>query len=252
LIRNGVIGKVHTVEVGLPSGGTDPTSVGQPTQPVSPPEHLDYDLWVGPSPNLPYIPARSHFHWRWHLDYGGGQMMDWIGHHNDIAHWGLGLDKSGPVEVEGTGEFVASPVWNHAHKYKVQCTYAGGLTIFLGSGHYFGGGTKWIGENGWVHVDRGRLDAHPKSLLETEFGPNDIRLFKSPGHQRNFLDCVKSRRETLTPAETAHRSATPGHLGHIAMITGRKIKWDPKAEKIIGDPGAAGLLGTPQRGQWTL
>ena len=252
LVRNGCIGKVHTVEVGLPSGSTDPASVGRPTTPSTPPEHLDYDFWVGPSPALPYIPARSVFHWRWHLDFGGGQLMDWIGHHNDIAHWGLGLDYSGPVEVEGTGDFLDSPVWNHATKYKVTCKYKGGLTTYLGSGHHYRGGTRWIGEDGWVHVNRGHLSAKPMSLLETEFGPNDIHLFRSPGHHRDFLDCVKSRKPTLTPAEVAHRSATPGHLGHVAMTLGRKLEWDPKTEKIIGDPEASRMLGTAMRSPWRL
>jgi predicted dehydrogenase len=253
LVRNGRIGKVHTVNVGLPSGSNNPGAEGRRVNPESPPEHLNYDFWVGPSPDLPYIQARSHFHWRWHLDYGGGQLMDWIGHHNDIAHWGLGLDYSGPIEVEATGDFLDSPVWNHALEYKATCKYKDGLTIYLGSGKYFRGGTQWIGENDrWIHVDRGSIDANPKSILEEKIGSNEIHLFRSPGHWRNFLDCVKSRQVSLTPAEVAHRSATPGHLAHIAMTLGRTIKWDPAKQEIIGDIEAARLLGPPMRSPWRL
>jgi hypothetical protein len=114
------------------------------------------------------------------------------------------------------------------------------------------GGTKWIGEDGWVWVDRGEIDADPKKLLKEKIGPDETKLFRSPGHWRNFLDCVKSRKTTLTPCEVAHRSATPGHLGQIAMLLGRKIRFNPETEEIVGDATATRMLGRPMRSPWHL
>lgn len=256
LVRNGRIGKVHVVEVSLPSGHTDFAGTAHETAITGPPSELDYETWVGPAPYVPYIKARVHKNWRWHLNYGGGQLMDWVGHHVDIAHWGLDFDRTGPVEVAAYGEYPDSGVWNSATKYRVTTKYANGITMIIAGGHpdvcNGRGGTKWIGEYGWVWVDRSGIDAHPKSLLKEKFGPEEVHLYQSPGHYRNFLDCVKTRQETITPCETAHRSATPGHLGQIAMSLGRKIYFDPEKEEIINDPVAARMLGIPMRTPWNL
>jgi predicted dehydrogenase len=258
LVRNGRIGKVHTVEIGLPSGHTDfARTKGQETL-EPPPAELDYDFWLGPAPYEPYCVARVHRNWRWNLDYGGGQLMDWIGHHLDIAHWGLGLDYTGPIEIEGRGEFPKTWVWNSPTDFKLTAKYAGGLTMVISSkirfpiGARWGEvtGTKWLGEYGWVCVTRGGIDAQPREILKERFGSNDIHLFQSPGHQRNFLDCVKSRQSTITPCEVAHRSVTPGHLGQIAMLLGRKIRFDPGTEQILEDDTATRLLGRSMRAPW--
>jgi len=253
LVRNGRIGKVHTVQVGLPAGHTDFAGTKGQEQFGPPPENLDYDFWLGPAPYAPYCPARVHKNWRWHLDYGGGQLMDWVGHHVDIAHWGLGFDYAGPHEIEGVGEYPKDGLWNTATKYRLTAKYPDGITMIIAGGHNdIRSGTKWIGQNGWVWVDRGRIDAQPKKLLEEKIGPNETALFKSPGHWRNFLDCVKSRATTLTPCEVAHRSATPGHLGQIAMILGRKIHFNPDTEEILGDETATRMLSMPMRSPWQL
>ncbi len=248
LVRNGRIGKVVRIEVGLPTGS--------PTGPVvfkdAPPE-LDYDFWIGPSRWQPYCDQRTHWNWRWQLDYGGGQLMDWIGHHADIANWGMGWDSTGPTEVEGKGEYPTEGIWNAATTYHFVAKYKGGVEMHVANGGNAGirSGTKWIGENGnWVWVDRGGLEAGPTSILQEKIGPNEIQLFRSPGHQREFLDCVKSRHATICPAETAHRAASIGHLGQMAMILGRKIKWDPDTEKIADDPEATRMLSTPMRSPW--
>ncbi len=260
LVRNGRIGKVKQVIVALPDGHRDfEGTKGQETF-GPPPEELDYDRWLGPAPYAPYCPARVHKNWRWNLDYGGGQLMDWVGHHIDIAHWGLGLDYTGPVEIEGRGDFPPGEVWNSPTEFEMNAKYADGLTMLISSRVKFpihpgwpgATGTKWIGENGWVCVSRAGMDARPAELLRETFGPNDIRLYDSPGHWRNFLDCVKSRQTTITPCEIAHRSATPGHLGQIAMLLGRKIRFNPDTEEIINDATAASLLGTPMRSPWHL
>ena len=131
--------------------------------------------------------------------------------------------------------------------------YANGVHMTIAGGHKdIRSGTKWIGEDGWVWVDRGGIDAYPKSLLNYHFGSNDRRLYRSPGHCRNFLDCVRSRALTITPAEVAHRSATPGHLGQIAMLLGRKLYFDPEREVILNDPTANAMLGNSLRSPWKL
>ena len=252
LVLNGRIGKVSHVEVGLPSGYS--YSGSKELEMIKdPPPELDYDFWLGPAPYHPYQQSRVHWNWRWNLEYGGGQMMDWVGHHVDIAHWGLGLDYDGPVEVEATGEFLKEGLWNSAYKYRVNTVYKNGIKMTIAGGHDdIKHGTKWIGEHGWDWVDRGFLDANPKSLLRERFDPGEIHLLHSKGHQRNFLDCVKTRETTLTPSEVAHRSASPGHLGQISMLIGRKIRFNPETEEIIGDPTATRMLGNAFRSPWHL
>jgi predicted dehydrogenase len=260
LVRSGRIGKVSHVGVGLPRGHIDFEGTKGQDKFGPPPAELDYDTWLGPAPYAPYCPMRIHKNWRWNLDYGGGQLMDWVGHHVDVAHWALGLDYAGPVEVEGHGDYPPTGLWNSATEFEVTTKYAGGLTMLissrisypLGTEWHEVCGTKWFGENGWVCVTRGGIDAEPKSLLREKFGPNEQLLFESPGHWRNFLDCVKSRKLTIAPAEIAHRSATVGHLGQIAMLLGRKIRFNPQTEDIIDDPTATRLLGTGMRSPWHL
>lgn len=251
LVINGRIGKVQRVEVGLPSGHSDFGGTQGQEGITAPPSQLDYDFWLGPAPYEPYCPARVHKNWRWHLDYGGGQLMDWVGHHVDIAHWGLGFDYTGPYEIEGSGEYPPDKLWNSPGKYRLTAKYPKDITMIIAGGYSdIRGGTKWIGTDGWVWVDRGGTDAQPKEVLQEKIGPNEIHLYESPGHWRDFLDCIKSRKTTITPCEVAHRSATPGHLGQIAMLLGRKIRFNPETEEIIGDPTAASLLGKAMRSPW--
>jgi len=251
LVRNGRIGKVQRVEVGLPAGFTDFAQTKGQEAPGAPPAELDYDRWLGPAPWAPYCPARVHMNWRWVLDYGGGQLMDWVGHHVDIAHWGLDFDAAGPHEIEGHGEYPREGLWNTARRYWVEAKYPREITMIIAGGHEeIRGGTKWIGSDGWVWVNRNGIDAEPKQLLHERFGPSEVHLYESAGHVRNFLDCVKSRARTLAPVEAAHRSQTPGHLGQIAMQLGRKIRFDPARQEIIGDATATALLSRSQRSPW--
>ena len=253
LVRNGRIGKVRRIEVGLPSGHFDfAKTFGQETITAPPPE-LDYDFWVGPSPYVPYCKARVHMNWRWSTDFGGGQLMDWIGHHGDIAHWGMGWDTDGPVEVEGRGEFPAAGIYNSALRYYVTATYADGTPMIIAGGHpEIRGGTKWIGDYGWVWVDRGGFEASPASLVQEVIGPNEIKLTESRDHHQNFLDCVKTRGLTIANCEIAHRSASVGYLGTIAIELGRRIRWDPVTETIRDDPQADRMLGRAYRKPWIL
>jgi predicted dehydrogenase len=282
IVRNGLIGKVTRVEVGLPANhhdfaGTAPALLQKlatlPDKPTSlakvvpgtpawdlavtpPPPELDYDRWLGPSQVEPYIKARVHMNWRWNYNVGGGQLLDWIGHHCDIAHWGLDCDQTpGPSEIEAVGEFPPKDaIWNTCTKYRVTCKYPNDVTMIIAGGH--GGirsGTKWIGTDGWVWVDRGGFEASEVDWFrEIPADKYKVKLYRSDNHQRNFIDCVKSRKPTITPVETAHHSALPGHLGLIALLVGRKIKWDGKKEVIVGDAGASALMGRPYRAPWKL
>ncbi len=249
LVRNGVIGAVKHVEVGLPPGYSEP--MGDPTV-TSPPEHLDYELWCGPSPALPYMRARHHRWWRGHCAYGGGVLMDWIGHHNDIAHWALDVDASGPVRVEAVDwTWPETDVYNTPHHYEIRCEYAGGVTSSISTRNK--SGTKWIGEDGWIHVDRGRLSASDERWKSRDFDPGPFRVYESPGHVRNFLDCMKSREPCAAPAEIAHRSITPGYLGYVSNELGRPLQWDAKGEEVPGDDEANQLLRQLNyREPWTL
>jgi predicted dehydrogenase len=257
IVRNGLIGKITRVEVGLPAGHADFARTKDKMSVTQPPPALDYDFWIGPSKLMPYIEGRVHMNWRWNYNTGGGQLLDWVGHHCDIAHWGLGFDDSGPFEVECRGDFPPEDaVWNTCTKYRIELKYPNDVTMIMAGGHSdIKSGTKWIGTDGWVWVDRGGFDASnqewrdfidlPANLVKTP-------VYKSNDHYGNFLDCVKSRKPTITPVETAHHSAIPGHLGLISMITGRKIKWDAKKEVIIDDPEATKLMTRPYREPWKM
>lgn len=278
VVRNGLIGKLTRVEVGLPSGHNDFAKTGDKRSITPPPAELDYEMWIGPAAMQDYIECRIHKNWRWDYNIGGGQLLDWVGHHCDIAHWGMDMDSSGPMEVNPIQVDMParSEIWNTATKYRAEAKYAGDIVMTIAGGHNdIAMGTKWIGTDGWVHVNRGSYDASKPELKKMikkrkdEKDPNSeivesatapklgddvikTRLYETPGHHRNFLDCVKSRKPTVTPVETAHRSATPGHLALISFLVNRPIKWDPVKEEIIGDAEASKLLTREYRGDWKL
>jgi predicted dehydrogenase len=267
LVQNGYLGKVTRVEVGLPPGHIDFGGTGNAAPDGTPPPNLDYEMWIGPATMMPYNPCRIHKNWRWNYNTGGGNLMDWIGHHCDIAHWGLANpefgcvpdDVVGPLEVSATAEFPdRSAVWNTATKYRIECKYPKNIDFVIAGGHGdIGGGAKWIGPNGWVSVDRGVFQAsNPEWIREIQkldkSGDLKVKLYNSPGHHKEFLESVKSRKRTLTPVEIAHRSQTPGHLGYIAAMTGRKLKWDPVKQVIVGDPEATKLMYKKVRAPWRI
>jgi len=247
LVRNGRIGKVTRVEVGLPTGGG---SDNKPVQPV--PEGVDWDFWLGPAPWVPYR-GIMHWNWRWMMDYSGGQLTDWAGHHIDIAHWGLDLERTGPVEIEGKGVYPKDGIYDVPMEYKFTCKYANGVVMTVANNKQIPQGTKWYGESGkWIYVKRGKLEANPASVLKEVIGPDEIKLYRSRDHKQNFLDCVKSRKETIAPAEVAHRSISVGLLGEIAMLTQRKLRWDPDKEIFGNDEQANRMLWRPMRSPWHL
>ena len=258
IVRNGLIGKLKRVEVGLPSGHSDFAKTKEKTAEMPPPQELNYDFWIGPSKMMPYVEARVHKNWRWNYNTGGGQLLDWIGHHCDIAHWGMGCDNDGPSEMEAQGEFPPSDaIWNTCTRYRLTAKYPGDVEMVIAGGHDdIKGGTKWIGTDGWVWVNRGNaFDSSNKDWTDMRRLPAELRkikLYESTNHYQNFLDCIKSRQPTITPVNTAHHSAIPGHLGLISMLVGRKIRWDAKKEVILGDAEASQLLSRPYRKPWKL
>lgn len=252
LVRNGRIGRLKTVRCGLPGGRPDLGTTGDRKKPEPTPEGFDYDLWLGPAPFKPYAPARCHVNFRWILDYSGGQVTDWGGHHPDCAQWGMGTDHTGPIEIRNArGVFPPDELWDTAAEYYFEAVYANGVTMIVSSSER--AGVTWEGDEGWVWADRGRHDASSEAILNSVIGPEETHLYRSDDHFRNFIDCVISREETICPAETAHRSITICQLGNIAMQLGRdSLRWDPDTETILGDDEAAKRLSREYRAPWTL
>jgi predicted dehydrogenase len=250
LAVNGRAGKLKYIEVGLPDGNK---GIGTPPVMDVPPE-LNWEMWLGPAMKVPYRGV-SHWDWRWILDYSGGQLTDWSGHHIDIANWGAGLEHTGPVEISGKGVYPVEGIYNAPVEYDFLCKYANGIEMRVANSSRLplGMGTTWHGDRGWIHVDRGnKLTASDPKILEEVIGDNETRLYKSENHYQNFIDCVRSKKPTIAPVEVAFRAISVGLLGEIAMTTGETIKWDPDKQEIIGNPRARRLLSRPYRQPWTL
>jgi predicted dehydrogenase len=250
VVLNGHIGKLVRVEVGLPQGPSEAQGDATVTEP---PEELDYDFWCGPSEKLPYMRARHHRWWRFHRAYGGGNIMDWIGHHNDIAHWAMSVERSGPVEVDARSGWTWPEFdgYNAPVDYEIRCRYADGVTSSISNKHK--GGVKWIGENGWIWSNRTKRESSDPALIARDFDPGPIKVYDSRDHVGNFIDGVRTRHECVAPAEIGHRSITPGHLGYVSQELGRKLQWDPENERVIEDDEADRLLKSVEyRAPWSL
>jgi len=246
LVRNGRIGQLHTIRVGLPGGHSNP-GYTQPEDPMPVPEGFDYDTWLGPAPWAPYTFKRCHWTFRWIYDYSGGQVTDWGAHFIDMAHWGMGTERTGPVEVEGRAVYPRGGVlWNTATEFHFEATYANGLKMIVSSG---GGGVRFEGTEGSVDLEGG---SQPASLQSSVIGPAEIHLYESPSQYANFIECMRTRKEACAPVEIAHRSISVAHLGNIAMRLGRKVRWDPDTERFLGDPAADRLLSRTYREPWQL
>jgi predicted dehydrogenase len=251
LVRNGYIGQVQTVLVGLPYGNSIQPGDSRPT---TPPAGFDYDLWLGPAPWTPFSEARCHWNFRWISDYAGGQLTDWAGHHIDIAQWGMNTERSAPVDIEGVGEWpnAEEGLFDTMNGYRFICNYAQGFTMIVADSKKHKMGVRFEGSEGWVYVSRGEIDSEPKSLLRTRIKPDEIHLYASSDHHQNFLDCVVNRRLTIAPAEVAHHSIMVAHLGLAAIKLGRKLQWDNTAERFVNDPQADRLLVRAMRSPWQL
>lgn len=237
LVRNGRIGKLHTIRVRVPANNR--VCPKWQVEPV--PKGFDYNMWLGPAPWAPYTQQRCHYTFRFILDYSGGQITNWGAHYLDIAQWGNGTDNTGPIEINGCGsEFPRDGLFDTATKVNVEYTYANGVKLICTTrtDDISDGDIRFEGSEGWIVVNRSRMDAHPKSLLKSNIGANEIHLYRSNNHKQNFLDCVRLRKTPAAPVEVGHRSATLCYLGNIAMLLGQKLNWDPEKERFINKPAA--------------
>lgn len=249
LVRSGRIGKLATVLVGIP----DVNFSGPSVPDSAPPPELDYNMWLGPAPERPFNEKRVHYLFRFFWDYSGGQMTNFGAHHLDIAQWGMGADETGPVECEGTAKFHPEGWYESPMSSRVTFRYADGVTVLLGQGQSdVPQGVTFVGSQGRIFVDRRKITSTPEEIVRQPLAAGDVHLYASKDHHQNFLECVKSRKPPICDVEIGHRSATVCHLGNITLRLGRKIHWDPKSEKIVGDADAAGWVQRPYRSPWTL
>ncbi|NUM52254.1 MAG: Gfo/Idh/MocA family oxidoreductase [Candidatus Hydrogenedentes bacterium] len=251
LVRNGYLGTLNTVRVGSPFGLQGGSSAEVPV-----PAGLNYDFWLGPAPFKPYTDGRCHgdggVGWYHIRDYSGGWVTAWGSHDVDIAHWGMGADDTGPIEVSGTAEFATNGVYDTAWKWHFDLAYANGVKIVYASENENPHGVKFEGSEGWIFVKRGFIDAEPKSLLDKKLDAEKIQLLRADNHMLNFLDAIRTGGPVTAPVDAAHRSTAACHLCNIAARTGRKIAWDPAKQQVAGDDEANAMLARPMRAPWTL
>ena len=264
LVRNGRIGQLKTVYVGLPG---DPSGDDAPEMPV--PKALNYEMWLGSTPLVPYTENRVHPQngygrpgWLRCEQFGAGMITGWGAHHLDSAHWGMGMEYSGPVEVWGSAEFPTKGLWDVHGPFRTEALYGNGVKMIV-SGE-FPNGVKFEGTEGWIFVSRGNetvTDSDPVSRLKDNqalaasdpriitsvIGPNEIHLPESTDHHGNWLEAVKSRQQPIAPVEVAHRACSACLIHHMAMKAKRKLYWDPQKERFKNDDEANGWLSRPQR-----
>jgi predicted dehydrogenase len=259
LVRNGRLGKLQEVNVVLPKG----LRAG-PFATHEPPTELDWDMWQGQTPTTAYCPERTHTTFRFWYDYSGGTVTDWGAHHNDIARWGIGQD--GPLSVEGKPLVDAIPGGYSAFaEYQIDYSWADGIKSTCSSTPAdtpFGdivkkvdaphNGVTFKGTDGWIFVTRGKLTASKPELLADPLPSGAIRLYESNNHMGNFFECIRTRKDPAATAECGHRSISVCHLGVLSMRLGRKLDWDPKAEKFVNDAEADKWLSREMRKPWSL
>ena len=264
LVRNGRIGQVQRIITQVAEqNAVDP---GPGWQPMPVPEGFDYEMWLGPAPQVPYHKDRCLYRFRFNLDYSGGQTTNFGAHSNDIAQWGLGADDTGPVEFEDAGSEWPAPggLFNTATKVSFRARYANGVELVCATTKS-GFGTRFEGSEGWVEYGYKGVTTSPESLATSPIKPDEIRLPVSnperkedasrnyiPDHVRNFIDSVKSRQDPVNPVEAGHRTATLCHVANIAMRLKRKLNWDPEREQFVNDEEANKLLDRPVRNPWQL
>ena len=263
LVRNGRIGKLHTVKIGLP---VDPSGDEEPEMPIPP--NLDYAMWLGWTPQVPYTEKRVHPQnsitdrpgWLRIDSYCLGMITGWGSHHVDIGHWGMGTELTGPIEIEGKAEFPRKGLWNVHGPYHIEAKYANGATMIIDNN--FTNGVRFEGTDGWIFVSRGgaqatasdpasafgkALDASDPKILNSKVGPNELHLHKSDDHHLDWLTSIQTRQPAVTTPEEAHRSTSACEIGWIAMKLGRKLRWDPAKEAFLDDDQANAMRSRPQR-----
>jgi len=264
LVRNGRIGKLHTVKVGLPGDPSGPEAAEMPI-----PENLNYDMWLGETPYVYYTEIGVHPQegygrpgWLRLEQYGAGMITGWGQHHFDSAAWGMDTEYTGPISLEAIAEFPKSGLWNVHGDFMVKAEYENGITMYTSGG--YPNGIRYEGTEGWIWVSRGRyvatpsdpvaqerseraLNASDPEILSSEIKENEIHLYKSKEQHGNWLDCILSRQEPISPAEMGHRACSVCLLSHIAMKLPRKLFWDSAKEQFTNDDEANSMLSRPQR-----
>ena len=264
LVRNGRIGKIHTVKVGLPGDPAGPTAQ---TEPV--PSVLNFDAWLGSTPEMDYSEMLVHPKtgygrpgWLRKEQFGAGMITGWGQHHFDSAAWGMNTEYTGPIAVEAVADFPKSGSWDVHGDFMAKATYKNGITMLTSGG--FPNGIRYEGEDGWIFVTRGAyratpsdpipekngtksLDASDPKLLESVIQPNEIHLYESKEQHGNWLECIQSGKEPISPVEIGHRACSVCLISHIAMELSRKLNWDPVSERFINDAEANAMLSRPQR-----
>jgi predicted dehydrogenase len=260
LVRNERLGKLKHVNVWLPSGRREGPFSASPV-----PAGLNWDMWQGQTQPVDYVKERCHQSFRYWWEYSGGTMTDWGAHHLDIALWGTGFERSGPVSIEGKPLVEMIPGgFTAASEYEVQYVYPNGVTQSCRStaANAWNGrvvdsagqqhGVKFEGAGGWIFVTRGKIEASEAELLTTPLAAGATRLTVSDNHMRNFFESVRSRQQPICDAEIGHRSVSVCHLGVIAMRLRRKLQWNPAKEQFAGDSEANQWLSREMRRPWSL
>jgi predicted dehydrogenase len=269
LVRNGRIGRLQTVQIGLPG---DPSGGEEPEMPI--PKNLAYEMWLGSTPWVYYTEKRVHPQtgydrpgWLRCEQFGAGMITGWGAHHIDSAHWAMDTEHTGPVEVWGWAEFPTKGLWDVHGRFRTEALYADGVHMIV-SGE-FPNGIRFEGTEGWIFVSRGNeavtpsdpvarledrqaLAASDPSILTSIIGPDEVHLYESRDHHGNWLECIRSRQPTIAPVEVAHRSCTACLLHHIAMKTKRRLYWDPLRERFRNDDEANAMLSRPQRWPYSI
>lgn len=265
LVRNGRVGELTKIEIGLPG---DPS--GDEELIMSIPENLDYDMWLGSTPNVYYTEKRVHPQnsitdrpgWLRCEQFGAGMITGWGAHHLDTAHWGMGTEYTGPIEVEAEASFPTSGLWDVHGDFHVWAKYANGVNMEVSGA--FPNGVKFIGTEGWIFVSRGNvavtssdptkpdgqlkaLDASDPKILKSEIGPDEIHLYKAPEQHDDWINAMRSRKDPVAPAEVGHRSCSACLVSHIAMKLPGKLYWDPLKERFKDNDMANSMLSRPQR-----
>jgi myo-inositol 2-dehydrogenase/D-chiro-inositol 1-dehydrogenase len=265
LVRNGRIGKLHTVRIGLPGDPSGPEAAEMPV-----PKNLNYDAWLGSTPEVYYTEIRVHPQnsitdrpgWLRCEQFGAGMITGWGQHHFDSAAWGMDTELTGPISIEAVAEFPKSGLWDVHGDFMSKAEYKNGITMLTSGG--YPNGVRYEGTEGWIFVTRGNyratesdpipqgqsnppLSASDPKILASVIGPDEIHLYVSTNQQGNWLDCIKSRKEPISPVEIGHRACTVCLLTHTAMKLGRKLDWDPGKERFINDGEANSMLSRPQR-----
>jgi predicted dehydrogenase len=251
LVRNGRIGKLQKIRVGLPGAHSKLYYFNPDPEEKPVPSGFNYEMWLGPAPYAPYTPGRCHYNFRWISDYSGGSLTDWGAHMIDNAQWMNGTEKTGPLEVSGTGSAPETGIYNTFDKFRLTYTYQNGVVMDVHSDFveiYCEGTDGWLRVKDW----RGTLEASSQEILDSVIPEDGIHLYTDESEHVNFLKCVRSRKPVYHPVEDMHRTATIAHMGNIAMRLKRTLRWDPDREEFPGDNEANLMRSRSEREPWTL